>query len=108
VLPFENLSDDPEQGYFSDGIAEDIITELSRYDSLHVIARNSCFLFRGDVDVAEVRSALGVRYVVEGSVRKAGSRVRVSAQLIDALDRSQVWAGDTTGRATTSSPSRTR
>ncbi|WP_168247361.1 MULTISPECIES: BTAD domain-containing putative transcriptional regulator [unclassified Mesorhizobium] len=92
VLPFTNLSGDPEQRYFADGIAEDIITELSRYRSLLVIARNSCFQFRGDVDVADVRSALGVRYVVEGSVRKSGQRVRVAAQLIDALDRCQVWA----------------
>src|SRR5213075_1490335 len=63
VLPFTNLSGDPEQQYFSDGITEDIITELSRYHSLLVIARNSCFQFRGNVDVAAVRSALGVRYV---------------------------------------------
>lgn len=92
VLPFTNLSGNPEQLYFADGVTEDIITELSRYRSLLVIARNSCFQFRGDVDIADVRSALGVRYVVEGSVRKAGDRIRVSAQLIDALDRYQVWA----------------
>ncbi|HEY6630954.1 MAG TPA: BTAD domain-containing putative transcriptional regulator [Rhizobiaceae bacterium] len=92
VLPFTNLSGNPDQRYFADGISEDIITELSRYRSLLVIARNSCFQFRGDVDVAEVRAALGVRYVVEGSVRKAGDRIRVSAQLIDSLDRCQVWA----------------
>ena len=92
VLPFTNLSGDPEQQYFSDGITEDIITELSRYHSLLVIARNSCFQFRGVVDVAAVRSALGVRYVVEGSVRKAGSRIRVTAQLIDAMNRTQIWA----------------
>lgn len=92
VLPFTNLSDDPVQQYFSDGITEDIITELSRYHSLLVIARNSCFQFRGNVDVAAVRNALGVRYVVEGSVRKAGDHIRVTAQLIDALSRTQVWA----------------
>jgi TolB-like protein/Tfp pilus assembly protein PilF len=92
VLPFGNLSDDPEQQYFSDGIAEDIITELSRYHSLRPIARNSCFRFRGDADVAEVREALGVRYVVEGGVRRAGDRIRVTARLIDARDGTQVWA----------------
>jgi TolB-like protein len=92
VLPFTNLSGDPEQQYFSDGITEDIITELSRYHSLYVIARNSSFQFRGNEDVAAVRSALDVRYVVEGSVRKVGDRIRVTAQLIDALSRAQVWA----------------
>lgn len=92
VLPFGNPGDDPGEAYFGDGIAEDIITELSRYRSLRVIARSSCFRFRGDVDVAEVRSALGVRYVVDGGVRKAGDRLRVSAALIDAMDRTQVWA----------------
>jgi TolB-like protein len=92
VLPFMNLSSDPEQQYFSDGITEDIITELSRYHSFLVIARNSCFQFRDNTDVAAVRSALGVRYIVEGSVRKAGERIRVTAQLIDAISRTQVWA----------------
>ena len=92
VLPFTNLSGSPEQQYFSAGITEHIITELARYHSLLVIARNSCFQFRGNVDVAAVRSALGVRYVVEGSVRNAGDRIRVTAQLIDALSRTQVWA----------------
>jgi TolB-like protein/Flp pilus assembly protein TadD len=92
VLPFANLSGDPEQQYFADGVTEDIITELSPYRWLFVIARNSCFQFRGDVDVTEVRDALGVRYIVEGSVRRAGNRVRVTAQLIDAMDRSQIWA----------------
>jgi adenylate cyclase len=92
VLPFTNLSGDPEQQYFADGVTEDIITELSRYRWLFVIARNSSFQFRGDVDAAEVRGALGVRYIVQGSVRKAGSRVRVTAQLIDTLDQSQIWA----------------
>jgi TolB-like protein len=93
VLPFANMSGDPEQQYFSDGITEDIITELSRYRSLLVIARNSCFQFRGpSVDIPAVRRALGVRYIVEGSVRKAGPRVRVTAQLIDAVSQSHLWA----------------
>ena len=73
-----------------------------------MIARNSCFQFRGDVDVAEVRGALGVRYVVEGSVRKAGDRIRVTAQLIDAVDRYQSGRSDTIARTGISSPSRTR
>jgi adenylate cyclase len=93
VLPFTNLSGDPEQQYFSDGITEDIITELARYHSLWVIARNSCFQFRGpSVDIPAVRHALGVRYVVEGSCRKVGPRVRVTAQLIDAVSQSHLWA----------------
>src|SRR5262245_46038962 len=92
VLPFTNLSGDPDQQYFSDGITEDIITELSRYHSLRVIARNSSFQFRSGADVAAVRGALGVGYVVVGSVRRAGNRVRVGAQLIDAENRNQVWA----------------
>jgi TolB-like protein len=93
VLPFENMSGDPEQQYFSDGITEDIITELARYRSLLVIARNSCFQFRGSAaDVTAVRRKLGVSYIVEGSVRKAGSRVRVTAQLIDAVSQSHIWA----------------
>ena len=93
VLPFTNMSGDPEQQYFSDGITEDIITELSRYHSLLVIARNSCFQFRGSsVDIAAVQRALGARYIVEGSVRKAGNRVRVTAQLIDAETRAHLWA----------------
>jgi adenylate cyclase len=93
VLPFTNMSGDPEQQYFSDGITEDIITELSRYRSLLVIARNSCFQFRvPSVDIPAVRRALGVRYIVEGSVRKAGTRVRVTAQLIDAVSQSHLWA----------------
>jgi TolB-like protein len=93
ILPFINMSGDPEQQYFSDGITEDIITELSRYRSLLVIARNSCFQFRGSwVDLPAVRRALGVRYIVEGSVRKAGNRIRVTAQLIDAVSQSHLWA----------------
>jgi TolB-like protein len=93
VLPFTNLSSDAEQQYFSDGITEDIITELSRYHSLLVIARNSCFQFRGSsADTAAVRRALGVRYIVEGSIRKMGNRIRVTVQLIDAVTQTHVWA----------------
>ncbi len=88
VLPFVNMSGDPEQEYFSDGITEDIITELSRFRSLFVIARNSSFAFKGQsLDVKELSKKLGVRYLVEGSVRRAGNRVRVTAQLIDAQPR---------------------
>ena len=93
VLPFTNMSGDPEQQYFSDGITEDIITELSRYRSLLVMARNSCFQFRGPAtDIAAVRRMLGVRYVVEGSVRKVSNRIRVTVQLIDAVTQSHLWA----------------
>jgi len=93
VLPFTNMSGDPDQDYFSDGLAEDVITELSRFSELFVIARNSSFVFKGQaVDVKEAARRLGVRYVVEGSVRKAGNRVRVTAQLIDALAGAHLWA----------------
>jgi TolB-like protein/Flp pilus assembly protein TadD len=93
VLPFVNMSGDPEQEYFSDGITEDIITELSRFRSLFVIARNSSFSFKGQaVDVIEVGKRLGVRFVVEGSVRKAGNRVRVTAQLVEAATGDHLWA----------------
>jgi TolB-like protein/Flp pilus assembly protein TadD len=93
VLPFENLSGDPEQAYFADGIAEDLITRLSAWRTLPVIARNSSFVYRGrSVDVKQVSRELGVRYVVEGSVRKAGNRVRINAQLIDATTGHHVWA----------------
>ncbi len=85
VLPFENMSDDPGQEYFADGIAEDVITALSRFRSLFVIARNSSFSYKGtSPHIRMVARELGVRYVVEGSVRKAGNRVRITAQLIDA------------------------
>ena len=87
VLPFENMSGDPEQTYFSDGMTEDVITELSRFSELTVIARNSTFSFRGQsVDVREVGRSLGAGYVVEGSVRRAGDRVRITAQLVDAAN----------------------
>jgi len=93
VLPFDNMSGDPEQEYFSDGITEDIITALSKFRWFFVIARNSSFTYKGkSVDVKQVARELGVRYVLEGSVRKAGSRVRISAQLIDAQTGNHVWA----------------
>src|SRR5207302_5662640 len=85
VLPFTNLSGDPEQDYFADGMVEDIITGLSRIKWVFVIARNSSFAYRGKaMDVKQVGRELGVRYVLEGSVRKSGNRVRITAQLIDA------------------------
>ena len=93
VLPFTNMSSDPEQEFFSDGIAEDIITALSRYPSLFVIARNSCFTYKGRaVDVKQVGRELGVRYILEGSLRKAGNRIRVTAQLVEADTGNHVWA----------------
>ncbi len=93
VLPFQNLSADPEQEYFADGMVEDIITELSRNRLLFVIARNSSFTYkRQAVDVKQVGRELGVRYVLEGSVRKAGSRVRVTGQLINAANGAHLWA----------------
>ena len=93
VLPFENMSADPEQDYFADGITEDIITDLSHISGLFVIARNSSFVYRGRaVSVRQVGGELGVRYVLEGSVRKAGQRVRINAQLIDATSDNHVWA----------------
>src|SRR6516225_8975143 len=86
VLPFENMSDDPKQEYFADGMVEEIITALSRFKWLFVIARNSSFTFKGKgVDVKEVGRRLGVRYVLEGSVRKASGKVRITGQLIDAV-----------------------
>ena len=93
VLPFDNMSTDPEQAFFADGISEDITTELSKFRSLFVIARNSSFAFKGQsIDVKEVGRKLGVRYVVEGSVRRSGNRVRVTAQLVDAVDDKHLWA----------------
>ena len=93
VLAFNNMSGEPEQEYFSDGISEDIITDLSKLSELHVIARNSTFTYKGKpVDVKQVGRELGVRYVLEGSVRKAGNRVRVTGQLIDATNGAHVWA----------------
>jgi adenylate cyclase len=93
VLPFNNMSGDPEQEYFADGVVEDIITALSRFKELFVIARNSSFLYKGkSVDIQQVARELGVRYVLEGSVRKAGNRVRITGQLIDAATRAHLWA----------------
>ena len=93
VLPFQNMSGDPEQEYFTDGMVEDIITALSRFKSLFVIARNSSFTYKGKaVDVKQVSRELGVRYVLEGSVRKAANRLRISGQLIDASTGGHLWA----------------
>jgi len=93
VLPFKNLSGDPEQEYFSDGITEDIITAVSRIRQFFVIARNSTFAYKGtSPDVRRVAKDLGVRYVLEGSVRKAASRVRISAQLIEGTTGNHLWA----------------
>ena len=93
VLPFDNMSRDPEQEYFSDGITEDIITELSRFPFLFVIARHSSFAFKGkSVDIKEMGQRLGVDYAVEGSVRKVGDRVRISAQLIEVETGNHIWA----------------
>ena len=93
VLPFQNLSGDSEQEYFADGVVEDIITALSRAQSIFVIARNSSFSYKGkSPDIRQVGRELGVRYVLEGSVRKAGNRIRIAGQLIDATSGSHVWA----------------
>jgi adenylate cyclase len=93
VLPFTNMSGDSEQEYFSDGITEDIITDLSKVSTLNVVSRNTAFTFKGKpVDIAEIGRRLNVSHVLEGSVRKAGGRVRITAQLIDAVQDSHVWA----------------
>ena len=93
VLPFTNMSGDAEQDYFCDGLVEDIITTLSKLAGLRVIARNSSFVYKGrSVDVREAAKQLGVRYVLEGSVRKSGNRIRITAQLIDAKDGTHLWA----------------
>jgi adenylate cyclase len=94
VLPFQNMSGDPEQEYFADGMVEEIITALSRFRWLFVIARNSSFTFKGKaLDVKRVGRDLGVRYVLEGSVRKAAGKVRITGQLIDAVTGAHIWAG---------------
>jgi adenylate cyclase len=101
VLPFTNMSGDAEQEYFADGVSEDIITALSRLPGLFVIARNSSFIFKGKAaDVTQVARELGVRYVLEGSVRKAGGQVRITAQLIDASSGRHVWAERYDGKLT--------
>src|SRR5262249_15355207 len=93
VLPFQNMSGDPEQEYFADGMVEEIITALSRFKWLFVIARNSSFTFKGKaVDIKEVGRRLGVRYVLEGSLRKAAGKVRITGQLIDAVTGAHIWA----------------
>src|SRR5262249_16822955 len=93
VLPFQNMSGDPEQEYFADGIVEEIITALSRFRELFVIARNSSFTYKcRAVDVKQVGRELGVRYVLEGSVRKSANRVRITGQLVDALTGAHLWA----------------
>jgi adenylate cyclase len=93
VLPFANMSGDPEQEYFSDGITEDVITDLSKISDLHVVARNTVFTYKGKpVKVQQAAQELSVRFVPEGSVRKAASRVRVTGQLIDGKDGNHVWA----------------
>ena len=92
MLPFDNLSNDPEQQYFSDGMTEDIIIELSRFRSLFVIACHSSFAFKGTIRIQEVARELGVAYIVEGSVRRAADRVRISAQLMDAATGNHLWA----------------
>src|SRR5262249_19339542 len=93
VLPFANMSGDPEQEYFADGMVEEIITALSRIRWLFVIARNSTFTYKGQaIDVKRVGRELGVRYVLEGSVRKGGGRVRITAQLIEAETGAHLWA----------------
>jgi adenylate cyclase len=93
VLPFSNIGGDPQQEYLSDGISEDIITELSRFSELRVISRNSSFRYKGNtVDVRQIGGELGARYLVEGGVQRAGDRVRISAQLIDCATRGHLWA----------------
>jgi adenylate cyclase len=93
VLPFENLSEDPKQEYFSDGLTDGIITTLSRFKDLFVIARNSTFRYKGQaVDVRQLNKELGARYVLEGSVQRAGETLRVTAQLLDAKDGTHLWA----------------
>ncbi len=93
VLPFDNLSGEPDQEYFADGLTEDLITVLSRWRSFSVIARNSTFAYKGQApDIREVAEHLNVSYVLEGSVRKAGNRIRISAQLIDGVSGNHVWA----------------
>src|SRR5262249_28239209 len=93
VLPFTNMSGDPKEDYFSDGITEDIITELSRFSELFVIARNSSFHYKGkSPDIRQVGRELGVRYVLEGSIRRVGDRVRITGQLINATTGAHRWA----------------
>src|SRR5262249_43759511 len=93
LLPFQNMSGDPDQEYFADGVVEEITAALSRFRNLFVIARNSSFAYKGRaVDVKQVGRELGVRYILEGSVRKAGERLRITGQLIDASTGVHLWA----------------
>jgi adenylate cyclase len=93
VLPFANLSNDPEQGYFADGITEDLTTDLSRLENMFVISRNTAFTYRNKrIDTKQIGRELGVRYVLEGSIRRSGSQLRISAQLIDAATGAHLWA----------------
>ena len=93
MLPFVNISNDPEQGTFADGLTEDLITDLSRNSGLFVIARNSTFAYKGRaMDVRAIAEELGVRYLLEGSARRAAGRVRINAQLVDAVDGEHLWA----------------
>ena len=93
VLPFNNMSDDPSQEYFADGMSEDLITDLSKISALFVIARNSSFTYKGrTIDITQIGRELGVRYVLEGSVRRAGDQVRINAQLVDAQSGGHLWA----------------
>ena len=109
VLPFQNMSGDPDQEYFADGLTEDIITGLSRQQWFFVIARNSSFTYKGEaVDVRQVASQLGVRYILEGSVRRSASRVRVTGQLIDATPAIICGPTATIASCRTSSSCRTR
>jgi TolB-like protein len=109
VLPFVNMSGDKDQDYFADGMVEDIITNLSRIKWLFVIARNSSFVYKDRaVDVKQVGRDLGVRYLLEGSVRKVSNRVRITGQLVEAEDGSHLWADDTTAISMTYSHCRTR
>jgi adenylate cyclase len=109
VLPFQNMSGDPDQEYFTDGIVEDITTAIARLPWLLVIARNSSFAYKGQtVDVKQVARQLGVRYVLEGSVRKAGNRVRITGQLIDAATGHHLWADRYDRELATYLPSRMR
>ena len=93
MLPFTNLSNDPEQHYFADGITEDLTTDLSRLPNMVVVARNTAFTYKNKpVDAKQIGRELGVRYVLEGSVRRSGNRVRVNTQLIDATTDAHLWA----------------
>ena len=93
VLPFANMSSDPEQDFFAEGLAEDLITDLSKVPGLLVISRHSSFAYKGrSVDVRLIAKDLGVRYIIEGSVRRAAARVQINAQLIDASENTHLWA----------------